>query len=60
MNFEGLRDLPPVWGTVLHTLLWVAIVVWVFRRRVPEPVSRGLRGWILLLAVVQIGLYWWL
>ena len=66
MNFEWLQGIPTLWGTVLHTLAYVALVVWVLRRSPGEVYRdapdrsrwRDLRLWIVPLALGQVVLYW--
>jgi len=66
MNFEWLHGVPAIWGTVLHTLAWAGLLVWVFLRS-PDKIYRDapdrarwrdLRLWIVPLALIQIALYW--
>ena len=66
MNFEWLAPVSPVWGTVLHTLCYAALVVWVWRRPDDEIFRdapdrarwRDLRLWIVPLAALQVAIYW--
>ncbi len=65
MNFEWIGAEDPRWGAVLHALLWVAILGWVWRLP-PEELWKGapdrsrwrdLRWWVVPLAATQVGLY---
>ena len=60
MNFEWLKGVDPVYGTILLTAAYTALLVWVFRRpQGPESGTwRDLRWWILLLVGIQITLHW--
>lgn len=65
MNFEWMANVPIVAGVVLHTLVWIGLVLWVLRRPAAEIYAGGpdrarwrdLRLWVLPLAIVQILLY---
>ncbi len=65
MNFEWLKDVSPAWGAVAHAVAFLALVVWAWTRPASEILEgapdrarwRDLRLWIVPLAAVQIGLY---
>ena len=65
MNFEWLTGVPLVAAVVLHTIAWLALALWVWRRPVGEIYAgapdrkrwRDLRLWVLPLAALQILLY---
>jgi isoprenylcysteine carboxyl methyltransferase (ICMT) family protein YpbQ len=60
MNFEWLAGTDTIIGTWLHTMVYVALLVWVFTRRRAEDERgwRDLRLWVVPLVTAQILLYW--
>lgn len=58
MNLEWLDSVPTFWGTLAHTLVWIGIVAWAWRRETDRDEGHAdLRWWIVALGVVQIGIY---
>lgn len=65
MTFAWLAPVDPRWGTALHAIVWVALLVWVWRRPAAEVYQgtpdrarwRDLRWWVVPLAIAQVGLY---
>lgn len=65
MNFEWLKDVSPTWGAAMHALALAALIVWAWTRPRGEILEgapddagwRDLRLWIVPLAAIQIGLY---
>ena len=65
MNFEWMDSVSPRWGAALHALVWILLVVWVWRRPREEVLEgapdraawRDLRWWVVPLAAVLVSLY---
>jgi hypothetical protein len=66
MNFEWMKSLSPMWGASLYALALVALTAWAWTRPRADILEgaqddarwRDLRLWIVPLAAIQIGLYY--
>ena len=60
MNFEWLAGVDAITGTVLHTIAYAVLLIWIFTRErsVEERGWRDLRLWVVPLIAIQVMLYW--